>query len=88
MGLDLWFREDVARILAATHETMAASLGATAPVDAEVTGAYRQGFGDALRAVAMAFGLTAPHLAASNGDNGRSRAMRIAQCQRTPDDWR
>ncbi len=55
MGLDLWFREDVARILASTQETMRASQAASG-----VNEAYQQGFVDALRSVAVAFGVTAP----------------------------
>jgi hypothetical protein len=57
MALDLWFREDVARILAATQETMRNSMGAVSPADTEVGAAYQQGFVDALRAVAIAFGV-------------------------------
>jgi len=57
MALDLWFREDVARILAATQETMRNSMGAVSPVDPEVGTAYQRGFLDALRAVAIAFGV-------------------------------
>jgi hypothetical protein len=57
MGLDLWFREDVARILASTHETLRASAGAVAPLDEERAAAYQQGFEDALRAVGVAFGV-------------------------------
>ncbi len=54
MGLDLWFRADVARILQATNEAMSetAAEGAVDP-------AYQRGFQSALRAVATAFGLTA-----------------------------
>jgi hypothetical protein len=63
MGLDLWFREDVGRILAATQEAMRASLDAVGATGqgqglAEAR-AYQQGFEDALRAVRMAFGLAA-----------------------------
>ncbi len=64
MGLDLWFRADVARILQATHEAMsstAAVMGQGVADDAggrERAAGYRQGFGAALRAVATAFGLT------------------------------
>lgn len=64
MGLDLWFRADVARILQATHEAMmstAAAMGDQTPEDIGVrerAAGYRQGFGAALRAVATAFGLT------------------------------
>jgi hypothetical protein len=59
MALDLWFQEDVARILAATQETMNNSMGAVSPLDPEVGAAYQQGFADALRAVAIAFGVGA-----------------------------
>ena len=55
MRLDLWFREDVARILAATQETMQASQAASV-----VNEDYQQGFVDALRAVAVAFGVATP----------------------------
>lgn len=60
MGLDLWFQQDVARILASTHETMAASVGAVSPLESEVADAYQRGFADALRAVAVAFGVYPP----------------------------
>jgi len=61
--LDLWFRADVARILQATHEAMcstAAVMGVGVADNApglERAAGYRLGFGAALRAVAMAFGL-------------------------------
>lgn len=55
MGLDLWFREDVARILAATHRTMQAAQAA-----GSANPAYQQGFIDALSAVAAAFGIDQP----------------------------
>lgn len=55
MGLDLWFKEDVARILAATQETMQASQAASV-----VNEDYQQGFRDAIHAVAVAFGAAAP----------------------------
>ena len=67
MGLDLWFRADVARILQATNEAMcstAAAMGAGLAAEGvegrERAAGYRQGFGAALRAVAVAFGLTEP----------------------------
>jgi hypothetical protein len=65
MGLDLWFRDDVSRILASASETMRMSQNATAPLDSELAAVYQQGFGDALRAVALAFGVlpTEPRLA-------------------------
>ncbi|HSR33481.1 MAG TPA: hypothetical protein VLY63_23185 [Anaerolineae bacterium] len=60
MGLDLWFPEDVARILASTYETMQASSGAVAPLRPDLAQIYHQGFVDALAAVAVAFGVMAP----------------------------
>lgn len=58
MGLDLWFREDVTRILLSAQETLMASREALAPVSVEAADAYQQGFVDALRAVGVAFGVT------------------------------
>ncbi|MBN1136275.1 MAG: hypothetical protein JXM73_06805 [Anaerolineae bacterium] len=69
MGLDVWFAQDVARILAATHEAMAASMRATAPLDTETAEAYRTGFVDALRAVAIAFGVAVPMRESSRARN-------------------
>jgi hypothetical protein len=60
MGLDLWFPDDVKRILASTHETMAASMRAAPPLNPEMAEAYQQGFVDALRVVAVAFGVAVP----------------------------
>ena len=65
MGLDLWFREDVVRLLAATLETMRASTWAMQDAGAttgnrEVADGYRQGFADAVRAVGVAFGVALP----------------------------
>jgi hypothetical protein len=60
MALDLWFQEDVSRILASAHETMRASARALPPLDPELSETYRQGFLDALRAIAIAFGVAVP----------------------------
>lgn len=69
MGLDLWFRQDVARILASTWQTMQVTAEGTrsategrsengmVTLDDRAAGAYLQGFEDALRAVGVAFGL-------------------------------
>ena len=57
MGLDLWFREDIARILTSTQAAMENSLGAVSPLDSQGAEAYQEGFNHALRAVGMAFGL-------------------------------
>jgi hypothetical protein len=76
MGLDLWFREDVARILASSHETMTGLVRAVSSLDPEVSDAYQRGFVDALRAVAVAFGVAAPT------ESGRTR---LAQDHRAID---
>ena len=55
MGLDVFFQQDVARILAATQETMQAS-----QARGGVNEDYQQGFSDALRSVAVAFGVVNP----------------------------
>ena len=60
MGLDVWFRDDVARMLAAAHETLQASSRGAPPLDPERAEAYQQGFEDALRTLAVAFGLLRP----------------------------
>ncbi|MEJ2736077.1 MAG: hypothetical protein P8189_21325 [Anaerolineae bacterium] len=60
MPLDLWFREDVARILASAHETMQASTAGWSRVSPSLATVYRQGFDDALRAVGIAFGVANP----------------------------
>jgi hypothetical protein len=62
MGLDLWFQADVARILASTQETMAATMSAAPPLDPDQAEVYRQGFTAAIRAVAVAFGVAGPTL--------------------------
>ena len=62
MGMDLWFRADVARILQASYEAMCSTAAAAGDdlAGSERAAGYRQGFGAALRTVAMAFGLTDP----------------------------
>jgi hypothetical protein len=62
MALDLWFPQDVARILAATWETMRATAEGTrraaqASSEDRLVLAYERGFEDALRALGVAFGL-------------------------------
>jgi hypothetical protein len=71
MALDLWFREDVARILASTQEAMQNSLGALAPLDPEAADLYQRGFADAVRAptVQIVDGGAAP--VGSNGPGRR-----------------
>jgi hypothetical protein len=70
MGLDLWFREDVARILASQYETMQASTDVAMNGNTE---AYRQGFEDAIRGMAVAFGVAAPTSQLGRRDVGRLR---------------
>lgn len=60
MGLDMWFREDVSRILSSVAVTMTSTIDAVVPLKVERSEAYRAGFYDALRALAVAFGVPAP----------------------------
>jgi hypothetical protein len=84
MGLDLWFREDVVRILAATHETMRASTGAQPALDSELADAYQRGFVDALRAVGIAFGVAAPAASRRGGVAAQSPHRRLGSLS----DWK
>jgi hypothetical protein len=64
-GLDLWFAEDVKRIVDSTYEAMGASRRAATPLDPSMQSiataeAYEQGFVDALRAVGVASCVTMP----------------------------
>ena len=71
MGLGVWFEEDVARVLAGTYEAMSASLRATATGDVEsqqLVAGYQRGYVDALRAVAVAFGIAMPNPPAGSSD--------------------
>jgi hypothetical protein len=68
MGMDLWFREDVVRILACAHETMRSTSGAVRPDCREEVATYHQGFVDALRVVAIAFGVVTPGLGARDAN--------------------
>lgn len=56
MGLDVWFRDDVGRILAAVLETNDAST-LYEPLDASAAEIYQQGFRAAVRCVAVGFGI-------------------------------
>jgi len=58
MGLDLWFREGIARILASVD--LANQNGAASREMDDHAAAYRQGFCDCLQAVAVAFGIVVP----------------------------
>ena len=60
MGLDMWFREDCQRILASVLETQRNAARAMPALDTEQAAAYQRGFFDALRAVAVGFGIAPP----------------------------
>lgn len=60
MGLDLWLREDVQRILASVLETQRNAALAMPALDTEAAFAYQRGFVDALKAVAVGFGIASP----------------------------
>lgn len=75
MGLDLWFREDVARILAATQETMAGLVSAVPSANPRETNAYQRGFVDALRAVGVAFGVVVPSAREQTGVGWRPQVL-------------
>ena len=57
MGLDMWFQEDVTRILASVLESHRSALNAAPALDTEHAAAYHRGFADAVRAVAVGFGI-------------------------------
>lgn len=60
MGLDVFFRDDVTRILASVLEAQRNNAIAITPLDAEYATAYQRGFYDALKAVAVGFGIASP----------------------------
>jgi hypothetical protein len=55
MGLQIWFREDIENSLLAVYTTMQATV--TALENDGQSRAYCQGFEDALKCVAMSFGV-------------------------------
>ena len=60
MGLDLWCRDDVTRILATVAEGGQETIAALVASDPEAARLYQAGHAAALRAVALAFGITLP----------------------------
>jgi hypothetical protein len=74
MGLDLWFREDVTRILASAYEAMGATMEAVSPKSSGEPNAYHRGYVDALRTVGIAFGVAIPR---SSGQGERAQMMCI-----------
>jgi len=81
MGLDLWFREDIARILTSTQAAMENSLGAVSPLDPQGAEAYQEGFDHALRAVGMAFGLRPASARRGFGADSRYRAVQVIDAE-------
>lgn len=76
MGLDMWFREDVQRILASALEVQRNAASAMPALDEKASAAYQRGFVDALKSVAVAFGLAPPtteRLVARRGVDGEWR---------------
>lgn len=59
MALEVWYKNDIARILTSTQIAMVAALRTNPPLDPERAEAYLRGVADAIGAVAAAFGLTA-----------------------------
>jgi len=57
MGLGVWFREEIERVLWATKEAMEATVRATGDQESEYLRGYREGYEAALRALANAFGI-------------------------------
>ena len=74
MGLDLWFRDDVLRILGAVCTGVGGAVAANTPLDQEYADAYRQGFEDAVRAVAVGFGVV-------DRKNGRMEGWRVGRLE-------
>jgi len=81
MGLDLWFREDIARILASTQAAMENSLGAVSPLDPQGAEAYQEGFDHALRAVGMAFGLRPASTRGGPGTDAPYRTVHVVDAE-------
>lgn len=68
MGLSVWYREDVARILASIVHTQVSTLAAIPSRDQELTDTYQRGYADAVVAMAIAFGVAVPSGAARQAD--------------------
>ncbi len=57
MGLGVWFREEIERVIWATWEAMEAMARAFGDKESEYLRGYREGYEAALRALANAFGV-------------------------------
>ena len=73
MPLDMWFSHDVQRILDSTYETMRSGTQVGYDRDNLSVAEYERGFADALRVMAMAFGVQDPVVNAKNLTGVRSR---------------
>jgi len=60
MAIDIWFRDDVTRILAAARVALDRITEAHGAAQPEHADAYRAGFEDGLATVAAAFGVSLP----------------------------
>jgi len=88
VGLDIWFRDDIANILKAAHQANRLALEVSEGDEgspgsaraAEVRWAYRRGFAAALATLAMAFGLSRP-------GGGERRHGRMVSTDDDTEDW-
>ena len=64
MSLDVWFKDDIRNTLLALNETSrdTHALARSVAGESESTAHYRSGYADALRAVAIAFGIAVPRI--------------------------
>lgn len=72
MALNMWFQEDVARILSSVAISMSSGLEAGTTDDEARRQAYAKGSSDTLRAVAVAFGIIKPIPDEREGTNERA----------------
>lgn len=95
MGLDIWFKDDIANILKAANEANLSALSASDDAlgwsvlgqggARELRHAYRRGFVSALVTLAVAFGLPAPDLEESSAvSTGTCRGSRPRESQLYP----
>ncbi|MBI5879450.1 MAG: hypothetical protein HZB53_17515 [Chloroflexi bacterium] len=60
MSLDVWFRDDIRRVLLALEDASRSAQVHTAVASDAPLDSYRAGYTDAIRAVAVAFGIAEP----------------------------
>jgi hypothetical protein len=91
MGLDIWFKDDISRILRAVDEANLSALAAGshddphAPLGGTSTlrEAYREGFAAALATVAVALGLPLPTISRSTGPHCASHTREVTPARIT-----